>query len=145
VARRAPGREDVDDILQDVWLRLCARRQGGTIEHPRAYLYQTAGSVLADRARRGKVRRLDRMEALTEVHHPVEEITPYRVLSGRDEADRLVARIAALPERTRDMFLLNRFEGHSYSQIAEAMAISVSAVEKHMMKALRTLADEHDG
>jgi RNA polymerase sigma-70 factor (ECF subfamily) len=144
VARRVDQRDDIDDVLQDIWLRLCARREGGGIDNVRAYLYQIASSVLTDRARRGKVRGLGRTDELTEAHHPIEEITPDRVLSGRREADRLIERIAALPERTRDIFLLNRFEGQSYRQIADGMSISVSAVEKHIMKALRALTEDRN-
>ena len=47
-----------------------------------------------------------------------------------------------MPERTRDIFVLHRFENISYGEIAMRMNISVSAVEKHIMKALKLLMDE---
>ena len=48
--------------------------------------------------------------------------------------------IMALPERTRDVFLLHRFEEMTYSDISQHFGISLSAVEKHMIKALRLLS-----
>jgi RNA polymerase sigma-70 factor (ECF subfamily) len=49
--------------------------------------------------------------------------------------------IAALPARTRDVFVLHRFEEMSGSRIAAALGLSVSAVEKHIMRALKVLYD----
>ena len=53
--------------------------------------------------------------------------------------------ILALPERTRDVFMLHRFEQMSYPEIARAFGISVSAVEKHIIKALRRLTEASNG
>ncbi len=46
------------------------------------------------------------------------------------------AALRGLPERTRRIFLLNRIHGRTYAEIAQAMQLSQSAVEKHMMRAL---------
>ncbi|CDO34500.1 MULTISPECIES: sigma-70 family RNA polymerase sigma factor [Novosphingobium] len=142
--RRIDRAEDVDDVVQDVWMRLCRLPDRSVIENPRAYLFRTASSVVTDRFRRSEVRAANRHDELTEVRHPVEEITPERVLMGKDEMERIVARIGRLPERTRDIFVLSRFENLNNRQIAAAMCISVSAVEKHMMKAMRTLLEQSD-
>ena len=47
--------------------------------------------------------------------------------------------IDALPARTRDVFVLHRFEEMSGTRIAVALGLSVSAVEKHIMRALQNL------
>lgn len=141
-ARRLANPADIDDAVQDVWLRTHNHLAGGEVANPQAYLFQAAQSVLADRARRAQVRQQSRHESLEPHHHPVEGITPDRVLMGKVAVARVVARLTELPERTRDVFVLHRFEGMSYGEIAKAMAISVSAVEKHIMKALRFLMDD---
>jgi RNA polymerase sigma-70 factor (ECF subfamily) len=143
--RRLASPQDVDDAMQDLCLRLCAR-DGGTIVNERAYMFETAQRVLADRGRRAKVRQAGKHDGLTESHHPVEELTPERVLMGKDAASAMLRMIYALPDRTRDIFIMNRFENMSYTQIATAAGISVSAVEKHIMKALRILMEgrNHD-
>ncbi|WP_232313726.1 RNA polymerase sigma factor [Sphingobium sp. TCM1] len=134
---------DIDDVVQDIWLRLCGRDEGQKpIDNVRSYMFQTARSVLADRHRRASVRLADRHQELTEFDHPVEEVTPERVLMGKQQVLTVSQRIAMLPERTRDIFLLNRFDQMSYRDIAQAMGLSVSAVEKHMMKALRFLMND---
>lgn len=144
LARKLTRSEDVDDVVQDVWTRLCRVSDSNAIENPRAYLFRTAGTVVTDRFRRGRVRLSEDHEELTEFRHPVEEITPERVLQGKIEMERIVARIGTLPERTRDIFVLNRFEQLNNRQIAASMGISVSAVEKHMIRAMRVLLEERD-
>jgi RNA polymerase sigma-70 factor (ECF subfamily) len=140
--RRLRNPVDVDDAVQDVWLRSRSHLSRGLVDNIPAYLFQTAQSVLTDRARRASVRREGHHEPLEEFHHPVEWITPERVLMGEQAMERVLARLGEMPERTRDIFLLHRFENIGYGEIAMRMNISVSAVEKHIMKALRLLMDE---
>lgn len=47
--------------------------------------------------------------------------------------------IRALPQRTREAFLMHRFESQTYRQIAARLGVSVSMVEKHIAEALRQL------
>ena len=52
----------------------------------------------------------------------------------------LVRALEELPERTRDIFLMRRYEGLAYGDIAERLGISVSAIEKHVAKAVAYIA-----
>lgn len=47
-----------------------------------------------------------------------------------------------LPEKCREVFEMNRFEGKKYSEIAETLNISVKTVEAQMSKALKILKQE---
>jgi RNA polymerase sigma-70 factor, ECF subfamily len=47
-----------------------------------------------------------------------------------------------LPEKCREVFELNRFEGKKYAEIAEQLEISVKTVEAQMSKALKILKTE---
>lgn len=142
LARRLRNPADVDDAVQDVWLRAHDRLASGDVDNPRAYLMTAASSVVHDRARRAKVRHDADHDSLEEFHHPVEWLTPDRVLLGKEAIADVMTRLAQMPERTRDVFVLHRFEGLGYAEIARKMDISVSAVEKHIMKALRLLLED---
>lgn len=50
--------------------------------------------------------------------------------------------IDALPEKCRQIFELNRFDGLKYSEIAEKLGISVKTVENQMSKALKILREK---
>jgi RNA polymerase sigma factor (sigma-70 family) len=87
------------------------------------------------------VRRDFSRESFKERHHPVEGRAPERVLLDREDLDVVMQAIAELPARTRDVLVLHRFEELSNSRIAAALGLSVNAVEKHTMRALRVLRD----
>lgn len=137
--KRAPIGE-VDDLVQEVALRMQTRRATDVIDNIEGYLFQVAQSVLADRGRRDTVRHRSAHDSLEEFHHPVEDRSPERVLQGKEHLAQLIAAMNDLPDRTRQAFVLHRFEEMSYAAIARHMGISVSAVEKHIMKAIKLLA-----
>ncbi|HWT52955.1 MAG TPA: sigma factor, partial [Caulobacter sp.] len=57
VASRIGRDADVDDIVQEVFVRFARRTPGEAIERLEAYLFQTANNLIRDRARRRQVRR----------------------------------------------------------------------------------------
>jgi RNA polymerase sigma factor (sigma-70 family) len=138
LSKRVPAAE-IDDLIQEVFLRIQGHEPGPHIEHLDRYLFTVAASVLTDRARRRAVRCATLHDTLQEAHHPTEELTPERVLLDREALEKVVAAIEDLPVRTRDVFVLHRFEELSCTSIGAQLGISVSAVEKHIMKALRFL------
>ena len=50
----------------------------------------------------------------------------------------------ALPDRTRQVFVLCRVEGMRHRTVARRLGVSVSSVDKHMMKAIAHLAESLD-
>lgn len=138
--KRAPVGE-VDDLVQEVMLRIHQRRDPPHVHNVEGYVYQVASSVLHDNRRRGVVRMRSAHCELTDTLHPVEEVSPERVLQARQDVRRVFAELEAMPPRTRHILMLVRFEGMSYAVVAEHMGISVSAVEKHIMRAMRRLKE----
>jgi RNA polymerase sigma-70 factor (ECF subfamily) len=53
--------------------------------------------------------------------------------------------IAALPEQMRNVFLLSRYSGLKYKQIAKHLGISVKTVETQMVRALHKLRQQLPG
>lgn len=45
-----------------------------------------------------------------------------------------------LPQRTADIFRMSRYESLKNREIAQQLGISITAVEKHISKALKTIA-----
>jgi RNA polymerase sigma factor (sigma-70 family) len=140
VARQVP-RDDVDDVVQEVMLRLHQRQSAEPVENLIGYVFQVAASVVTDRARRNAVRHRSDHFSMEDEHHPVEQLTPDRVLAGKEQLSRLAQALTDMPERLRDVFILLRFERMSYAEGAEHLGISVSAVGKNMMRALAFLSE----
>jgi RNA polymerase sigma-70 factor (ECF subfamily) len=135
---------DVEDLVQDVFARIVARDSSEPVQHLGGYIRRTAASVIADLARRRTVRRAELHVAFDPDLHAGEGIDPERVLSGKEELDAAAAALLSLPERTRTVFVLHRLEGYRYRDIAAHLGISVSAVEKHLVKAVQHLSAERE-
>lgn len=138
-AKRVRAGQDADDLVQEVFARLAARADGPEVRNPQAFLFQIASNLLRDHGRREQTRRAATDEIRHQDEGSFEEITPERVLQGRESVHALQRALNELPERTRTIFVLHRFEEFRYSEIAQRLGISVSLVEKHMMDAIRHL------
>lgn len=138
--RQSFQRCDKEDILQEILLRIWARSQDKEIVYHKSYFFRVARSVLIDRARRASVRQSKCHCTLEDGHDPVDPLDPGRIVLAREELTRLEDGLSKLPQRTRDIFVGARVEGKCVKAIAEDFGISVSAVEKHLSKALVSLA-----
>lgn len=144
-ANRVRVPADADDLVQEVFVQLIRRAQGGPIERVEQYLFQVAANVLRDQARRRQVRHHDAHESFDEaLHDSISEISPERELLGRESLDRLRVALHELPERTRDIFVLRVLEHYRTADVARLTGISTRAVEKHMTRALAHLASVLD-
>jgi RNA polymerase sigma factor (sigma-70 family) len=131
---RHPERED---LVQDVFARLARMSELSSIESSDAYLFKIAANLLRDRQRRLTARASDEHEIYDEETHGAarETISPERALLGVQAIEQLMTALYELPERTRAVFALYHFDDLSHAEIARRLAISVSAVEKHMSRA----------
>lgn len=133
--RRAPASQ-VDDLVQEVFERLLSLRDPGAVQDLERYIFVVAASVLSrQHRRRAPWQTIDDIDDFA----PPDELTPERSLIGKQGVEAMMSVLDGLPDRTRHVFLLHRFEEMTYQRIAGELGISVSAVEKHMMSALKAL------
>lgn len=131
----------IDDVVQDIFLRLSQTASVTHIAAPRNYLWSTAVSVLRDRARRARVAPSELADSDELVELPSEAPSPFRQLCAREELETVRRLIAHLPERTRQVLVLRRLEQRSLAETASLLGISASAVEKHQRRAHRYLKE----
>lgn len=135
-SKRLNNIADAEDLTQEVFIRIA--RQGGTadINHIESYLFQTASNLLRDRARREATHHARAHVSLEDAQYDGEAPSEERVYEGREAIECFLSTLNVMPPRRRMVFLMHRFMGMSYGAIATRLGISVSVVEKHMMKAL---------
>ncbi|MFW5755240.1 MAG: RNA polymerase sigma-70 factor [Tangfeifania sp.] len=124
-------------LVQQVFIDLWTKRESITVSTSvKSYLYTTVKNRCIDVLRKEKT--------TTAISESVENLNqiPFRDLIEEAELnDRINASINQLPEKCREIFLLCRFEGLKYSEIAENLGISVKTVEMQMGIALKKLRD----
>jgi RNA polymerase sigma-70 factor (ECF subfamily) len=135
---------DAEDLAQEVFLRLQIASGRIAIDNVERYIFRIANNVLISRHRRDLVEGRPFRDALPDDIEAAEPLSPERILLGREHWIRFQAGLEALPKRAREAFLLHRFENMTYAAIARRMAISTSAVEKLIGRALHQLAVELD-
>jgi RNA polymerase sigma-70 factor (ECF subfamily) len=140
--RRIPDYAEIEDMVQDVFTRMVARESLEPVEHLGGYVMKTASSVLADRARLRATHGAGLHVALDDEVHGEDELDPARILGARQDLHAATSALLGLPERTRTVFILRRLEGHAFRDIGIRLGISVSAVEKHMVRAIKHLSIE---
>jgi RNA polymerase sigma factor (sigma-70 family) len=133
--RRVPAAE-VEDLVQDVFLAMHARQDGGPVENVQGYLFAIASNLLAKRKPTLALTALDEAGALAD------GFSPERLFISHQEAVLAIAAIRKLPARSQEAFVLHRFENMTYAAIAKKLNISVSAVGKLVSRALAQLTEE---
>lgn len=132
-------RDDAEDLTQEVLIRIARRGEGQPIERINGYVFQTASSVLTDRARRRAVRGGDQHVDYDEDRHAIEDFSPERVLLAREQVAMVRTVLERLPERVRAAFVLHRFDELGYAEIAKRLGVSVSSIEKYISQAMKEL------
>ncbi len=148
LARFFSDRQDIEDVAQEAYLRAYVAEQQKEIEQPKAYLFRIARNL-----------------ALTKLKEKSRKITDYLEETGASvviecgaAADSEVEAqeslglyceaVAALPEKCRQVFLLRKVHGLAHKEIAERMSLSVSSVEKYLLKSVlecKAFVQEQEG
>lgn len=141
--RRGRSHDETDDLIQEAFLRLHVYCRDHAIRNTGGFLYRTALNIAFDRRRRDRVTAVV-SGALDELPLVDPYPLPDEVCAGQERLQRMKAGLEAMSPRRREVFILNRIEGYSFSQIAERLGITLSMVEKHAAKAILFLTDWMD-
>src|SRR5690349_19324609 len=136
--RKRVASEEVDDLVQDVFVNMLARRAPGLLETVQVYTFSVAPSVLYRHLSHARRSAPGREADVEDTQHARAPSAEHEVLAV-EGLRRMLEAVATLPPRTQAIFALHRFEEISYPIIAQQLGITVSAVEKHIMAALKVL------
>lgn len=143
---RTGSSAEAEDIVQETCLKIAAMDDSG-VENPAAYLYRLGSNVMLDRARarrRATLRDDAYYQTFSAGSHGEAEAdapSPEETTDARRRLARLMDSVRDLPPQCRRVFVMHKIEGLSHGEVAEALGLSRSAVEKHMIAALKRLAE----
>lgn len=141
LARRFPEEGDIDDLIQESYLRILRARLVRTIDSPKAYLFATARNVALERIRHRKVAGefpLAEMEATPVLD---EEPDARKTVGRSEELALLTQAIQSLPPRCRQILTLRKIYGLSQRQVAAQLGIAEHTVEAQGTIGLRKIAE----
>ncbi len=133
--RKLGNAQDAADLAHDTFIRLLASRRFHSLnDEPRALLTHIAKGLMIDHWRRQDVEAAC-MEALAALPAGTEPSPEARclVIEALLQID---AMLAALPVRSRQVFLMAQLDGMTLRQISAQTGMSVMTVRRHIHKAL---------
>jgi len=126
-----------EDLTQDVFMKVWDKREEINQETVKSYLYTIANNMMLNKIRHNKVV----MSFADKNKDQKEAQSPQYILEEKEFKERLEKTISGMPEKQREVFLMNRIDELTYKEIAERLALSVKAVEKRMHGALGYMKD----
>jgi RNA polymerase sigma factor (sigma-70 family) len=142
IAKKLGCAEDIEDLVQEVFLRAHRALSKRRIEQPRAYLHQIATSVIADHFRRRSTRGSPPSD-ITAIDDDADLSsnmpTPEDFAICEQTWSSLIEAIECLPPQARRAIVLHKLEEQSCSEVARSMGISIRTVEKHLARGMTNL------
>lgn len=124
--------DEIEDIVQETFIRTYAAARNQTIQNPRAFMLATARNIALNHVTRAEQRLNCSLDDLC----GTETATSVDSIEARCQADeRFVVfcrAVAQLPVGCRRVFILKKVYGLSQKEIAAYLQLSPSTVEKHV-------------
>jgi RNA polymerase sigma factor (sigma-70 family) len=119
------GAEDIEDLVQETYVRIYALPDYLQVESPKALLFRIAHNLAVERARRQKSQATDTVADLEDEQ-----------TDARRRFESFCAAVERLPPLCRRVFVLRKVHKLSPAEISEVLGVSESTIEKHVAKGL---------
>src|SRR5260221_4727238 len=126
-----------EDAAQDVFLKLWRQERQATLrDEATNYMYAATQSAIIDVERHRAYVEHDRVPGVDVDGVAQPQPAAEEVLHWRKALAQFVDSVKALPETTRNVFLLYHFKGLGYDEIARELGVSRRTVERHIAAGL---------
>lgn len=127
---------DAEEVAQEAYARMLGLDKPDTIGHLQAYLFKIASNIAIDRIRkRSRQPQHLPLDGVSEgIAAPAAAVD--RVVEARERLLLIRNIVAELPPKCRKAFLLYKFNGSSYREIADQMQLTESMIRKYVLRAI---------
>jgi RNA polymerase sigma factor (sigma-70 family) len=139
------NQSDVEDLRQEVYLRICEAANKELPEVTKPFVFTTARNLLINLVKKEQVVPIEAVSDLDEMRIATDALGPERTVIARDELRRLQAAIEELSPRCRDVIFLGRVEGLTGQEIATRLGITQQTVSEHLANGIKALAETLHG
>lgn len=141
VARRLlGGADEARDLVQEAFAKLFQIDGWAAITNPRGYVDRMLHNLVYARVRRARIVEFRALTAIDVAGLRDEAPDALREVAGRRQVERVAAIVAGLPEKYRVVLVRCRLGQQSPSEVARALGISLSTLEKRLGRALQLLS-----
>lgn len=145
--------KEVEDIIQETYVRMCQVKNKGAIREPRSYLFRTARNLAYDHMKRAETRLTtwtDQFDDLPAANFGLssESDSTYAQVASDEEFALFCEAVRELPKQCRHAFILKKVYGYTLKEIMLDMGIGQSTVETHIVngtkKCVKYLRDRQE-
>ncbi|MFU8925013.1 RNA polymerase sigma factor [Acinetobacter puyangensis] len=134
LSRQLKNKANLEDIVQDTFLKLFTAKTAHLIKEPRAYLATTARCIFIDQVRHQVVEKRY-LEYLQQNEQEL-QVSPEQTVMMLELLHRMTLAVSDLPERQRLCLLMYYLEGLAQEKIAEQLKVSRRTVQLDLVKAM---------
>lgn len=134
-----PPRE-VEDIVQETYVRVCQIKRPQDIRQPRSYLFRTARNLALDYLKRSDTKLTDGMDEQdmdSLIDHSKGDDSTFEQVASNEEFALFCEAVRHLPVKCRRVFVMKKVYGYSQIEIARKLKISIGTVEKHISQGIK--------
>ena len=133
VSRIVPPKE-IEDIVQETYVRICQLDNPQAIEQPKSFLMKTARNLAIDHLKKAETRLADGVDEEHQFHLDSDgaKDDTFDQVASTEEFGHFCEAVRQLPLQCRKVFVLKKVYGYSQKEIARELDISESTVEKHI-------------
>lgn len=135
--KKSNSKELAEELTQNIFISLWERRQTVDISNLSAYLMSSVRFSFINYLK--NILQFDQYAAYKKTHSEIGANSLEEQLAVRELSISIEKGINLLPRKTREVFVLSRFEYNSVKEIAQKLKISEKAVEYHITQSLKTM------
>jgi RNA polymerase sigma factor (sigma-70 family) len=133
-------RQDIEDIVQETFLRAYESERQQKIDFPKSFLFTVAKNIALSEIDRKSTRVTSYLGDLQDLNLAGEQCVEDNV-DAQQKLAAVLEIVAALPPQCQRVVIMKKMLGFSHQEIGRRLDISVRTVEKHLAKALQRCQD----
>jgi RNA polymerase sigma-70 factor (ECF subfamily) len=133
--------EDIDDLIQETYLRIYGVNEFDKVESPKALLFSIAHNLAVERARGRTRRATDSVADIDSLGVVSAGAATDDLLDARRRFEGFCIAVDSLPPVCRRVFVLRKVYQLSHEEIVDVLGIKASTIEKHVVKGLKRCRD----
>ena len=132
-----PSVRDVDDVVQESYLRVWKARAAEPIRSAKAFLFAVARHLAIDVLRDNRRSPVDSVGDLADLNVSSHEQVVTEIVSKNEKIQLLIAAIDSLPARCREIVILRKLKLASQKEVAAKFGITEKGVENQLARGLK--------
>jgi RNA polymerase sigma-70 factor (ECF subfamily) len=132
-----PVVRDVDDVVQESYLRLWQERAQRPVSYAKALLFKVARHLAIDFARRDRISPEEKVGDLERLNVIEEGADVVAAISRREKSRMLAQAIDSLPARCREIVILRKLQMVPQREVAARLGLAEKTVEAQLARGVK--------